>query len=146
MSTHSTSKHICSWTVRAQTVFCIACMGVCRGLSTTFQCLFPPRKHCSRKKEHPAAAHIGGFMTSAFERPTGLFRVRGIIHPPGISLTNGPILKPFEVVIVHSPGFCLVYLDGLHVGNYPSKICHNFWTDFRTLRNIPSILPEKVSL
>ena len=57
---------------------------------------------------------------------TGLFRVRGIIHPPGISLTNGPILKPFEVVIVHSPGFCLVYLDGLHVGNYPSKTCHDF--------------------
>ena len=57
---------------------------------------------------------------------TGLFRVCGIIQPPGISLTNGPILKPFEVVIVHSPGFCLVYLDGLHVGNYPSKICHDF--------------------
>merc|ERR1712015_517624 len=66
-------------------------------------------------------------------QPTGLFRVRGIIHPPGISLTNGPILKPFEVVILHSPGFCLVYLDGLHVGNYPSKICHNFWTYFGTL-------------
>ena len=60
--------------------------------------------------------------------PTGLFRVRGIIHPPGISLLDGPILKPFEVVIVHSLWFCLVYLDGLHVGNYPSKICHDFYT------------------
>ena len=58
--------------------------------------------------------------------PTGLFRVRGIIHPPGISLLDGPILKSFEVVIVHSLRFCLVYLDGLHVGNYPSKICHDF--------------------
>ena len=77
---------------------------------------------------------------------TGCFRVCGIIHPPGISLLDGPILKPFEVVIVHSHWFCLVYLDGLHVGNYPSKICHDFWTDFRTLRNIPSILPEEVSL
>ena len=34
--------------------------------------------------------------------PTGLFRVRGIIHPPGISLLDGPILNPFEVVIVQS--------------------------------------------
>ena len=65
--------------------------------------------------------------------PTGLFRVRGIIHPPGISLLDGPILKPFEVVIVHSHWFCLVYLDGLHVGNYPSKICNPFWTCFGTL-------------
>ena len=64
--------------------------------------------------------------------PTGCFRVRVIIHHPGISLTNGPILKPFEVVIVHSPRFCLVYLDGLCVGNYPSEICHHFWTDFGT--------------
>ena len=64
--------------------------------------------------------------------PTGLFRVRGIIHPPGISLLDGPILKPFEVVTVNSPGFCLVYLDGLCVGNYPSKICQDFWTGFRT--------------
>ena len=67
------------------------------------------------------------------DRFTGLFRVRGIIHPPGISLLDGPILKPFEVVIVHSHWFCLVYLDGLHVGNYPSKICHPFWTYFGTL-------------
>ena len=58
--------------------------------------------------------------------PTGLFRVRGIIHPPGISPLDGPILKSFEVVIVHCLRFCLVYLDGLHVGNYPSKICHDF--------------------
>ena len=42
-------------------------------------------------------------------------------------------MKPFEVVIVHSPRFCLVYLDGLHVGNYPSKIRHHYWTDFGTL-------------
>ena len=62
--------------------------------------------------------------------PTGLFRVRVIIHPPGISLLDGPILKPFEVVIDHSHWFCFVYLDGLHVGNYPSKICHDFWTVF----------------
>ena len=67
------------------------------------------------------------------EIATGLFRVRGIIHPPGISLLDGPILKPFEVVIVHSHWFCLVYLDGLHVGNYPSKICNPFWTCFGRL-------------
>ena len=34
-----------------------------------------------------------------------------------ISGMGGPILKPFEVVIVHSLRFCLVYLDCLHVGN-----------------------------
>ena len=67
------------------------------------------------------------------ESLTGLFRVRVIIHPPGISLLDGPIQKPFEVVIVHSHWFCLVYLDGLHVGNYPSKICNPFWTCFGTL-------------
>ena len=64
---------------------------------------------------------------------TGLFRVRGIIHPPGISLIDGPSLKPFAVATVNSLRFCLVYLDGLHVGNYPSKICHPFWTYFGTL-------------
>ena len=64
---------------------------------------------------------------------TGCFRVRGIFDPPPISALDGPILKPFEVVIVHSLRFCLVYLDGLHVGNYPSKICHPFWTYFGTL-------------
>ena len=67
-----------------------------------------------------------GSQEAGVMQPTGLFRVRGIIHPPGISLLDGPILKPFEVVIVHSHWFCLVYLDGLHVGNYPSKICHDF--------------------
>ena len=59
---------------------------------------------------------------------TGLFRVRGKIQHPNISLIDGPILKPFEVVIDHSLRFCFVYLDGLHVSNYPSKICHPFWT------------------
>ena len=67
------------------------------------------------------------------EQSTGCFRVRGIIHPPPISVLDGPILKSFGVVIVHSLWFCLVYLDGLHVGNYPSKICHPFWTYFGTL-------------
>ena len=61
------------------------------------------------------------------------FRVRKIIHPPGISLLDGPILKSFEVVRANSLRFCLVYLDGLHVGNYPSKICNPFWTCFGTL-------------
>ena len=70
--------------------------------------------------------------------PTGLFRVREIIHPPPISLLDGPILKSFEVVIAISLWFCLVYLDGLHVGNYPSKSCHHFWTGFGTLE-----IPQK---
>ena len=71
-------------------------------------------------------------LTNTARIPTGLFRVRGIIHPPGISLLDGPILKPFEVVIVNIFRFSLVYLDGLHVGNYPSKSCHHFWTGFGT--------------
>ena len=60
------------------------------------------------------------------EYPTGLFRVRGKIQHPNISVIDGPILKPLEVVIDHSLRFCLVYLDGLDVGNYPSKICMTF--------------------
>ena len=66
-------------------------------------------------------------------QPTGCFRVREIIDPPPISVLDGPIPKSFEVVIVHSHWFCLVYLDGLHVGNYRYKICHPFWTYFGTL-------------
>ena len=69
----------------------------------------------------------------------GCFRVRDIIHPPPISVLDAPIMKPFEVVIVHSPRFCLVYLDGLHVGNYPSKICHDFWIDFGPFGFFPEI-------
>ena len=64
---------------------------------------------------------------------TGCFRVREIIDPPPISVLDRPILKSFGVVIVHSHWFCLVYLDGLHVGNYPSKSFHHFWTGFGTL-------------
>ena len=37
--------------------------------------------------------------------PTGLFRVREIIHPPPISLLDGPILKIFGVVIQCVPKF-----------------------------------------
>ena len=73
------------------------------------------------------------YLSSVYVVHTGCFRVRGIFDPPPISALDGPILKPFEVVIVHSLRFCLVYLDGLHVGNYPSKICHHYWTDFGTL-------------
>ena len=38
------------------------------------------------------------FGTQFLPRGTGLFRVRGIFHPPGISLLDGPILKSFKVV------------------------------------------------
>ena len=70
---------------------------------------------------------------------TGLFRVRGKIQHPNIFLIDGPILKPFEVVIDHSHWFCFVYLDGLHVGNYPSIICHEVWTEFGPFGFFPEI-------
>ena len=57
---------------------------------------------------------------------TGCFRVRVKIHPPGISVVDDLILKSFGVVIATTGRFRFVYLDGLHVGNYPSKICHEF--------------------
>ena len=68
-----------------------------------------------------------------------------IFDPPPISVLDGPILKSFGVVIAISLRFCLVYLDGLYVGNYPSKICHDFWTDFRPLRNLPSFFALEYS-
>ena len=70
---------------------------------------------------------------------TGCFRVRYKFHPPPISVLDGPILKSFGVVIAISLRFCLVYLDGLYVGNYPSKICHDFWAYFTIWRNLPEI-------
>ena len=70
---------------------------------------------------------------------TGCFRVRVKIHLPPISVVDDLILKSFGVVIATTGRFCFVYLDGLHVGNYPSKTCRDFWTDFRPLRNIPEI-------
>ena len=80
-----------------------------------------------------ASNFLGPLSTQLKVIPTGCFRVRGIFDPPPISALDGPILKPFGVVIAISLRFCLVYLDGLHVGNYPSKICHHYWTDFGTL-------------
>ena len=74
-----------------------------------------------------------------FKRPTGLFRVSELFDTPLISVVEGPILKSFEVVIAISLWFCLVYLDGLYVANYLSKICHDFWADFTTWRNLPEI-------
>ena len=85
----------------------------------------------SRMHHQISLCHLPKAKSSRYTRThnftcTGCFRVRVIIHPPGILLLDGPILKSFEVAIVHSLRFCLVYLDGLHVGNYPSKICHDF--------------------
>ena len=63
---------------------------------------------------------------------TGLFNPSVTNRTPLISYIHGPILKPFGLLIVISDWFCFVYHEPWEVGNYPSKICHEVWTDFVT--------------
>ena len=65
-------------------------------------------------------------------KPTGLFTVSVIIQHPYITLLDGPILKPFGVLIAITIRFCLVYDNVGEVGNNPSEICHEVCTDFGT--------------
>ena len=70
---------------------------------------------------------------------TGLFNPSVTNRTPLISYIHGPILKPFGLLIVISGWFCFVYHEPWEVGNYPSKICHEVWTDFGPFGFSPDI-------
>ena len=70
---------------------------------------------------------------------TGLFNPSVSNRTQLISYIHGPILKPFGVVRAISGWFCLVYHKPWDMGNYPSKICHEVWTDFGPFGFSPDI-------
>ena len=70
---------------------------------------------------------------------TGLFNPSVTNRTPLISYIHAPILKPFGVVRAISGWFSLVYHEPWDMGNYPSKICHEVWTDFGPFGFSPDI-------
>ena len=57
---------------------------------------------------------------------TGLFTASGHFDTPFISVVDGPILKPFGVVIVITGWFGLVYNNAWQVVRYLCKYCIKF--------------------
>ena len=66
--------------------------------------------------------------------PTGLFRASGNFDTPLISVVDGPILKPFGVVIVITGWFGLVYNNAWQVVRYLCKYWISFGTIFQQMK------------